>query len=122
MNRLREKKITGLSSDALTAFMQYDWPGNIRELENAIEHAFVLCHGGFIEHHHLPRVIREIEGGEKTIPQAKTLAEIEAHAIYETLARHNWKRLATARELGINKTTLWRKMKRFKLEFPRQNR
>jgi len=120
MNRLRGKKITGLSSDTLTAFMQYDWPGNIRELENAIEHAFVLCHGGQVEFHHLPRTLQEIVGGQKPFPHGKTLAEIEARAIYETLARHNWKRLAAARELGINKTTLWRKIKRLRLEVPHQ--
>ncbi len=120
MSHLRGKKITGLSSDALTAFMQYDWPGNIRELENAIEHAFVLCHAGQIELHHLPRPLHVAAGGQKTIPQGKTLAEIEARVIYETLARHDWKRLAAARELGINKTTLWRKMKRLKLEIADQ--
>ncbi len=120
MSHLRGKKITGLSSDALTAFMQYDWPGNIRELENAIEHAFVLCHAGQIELLHLPRPLHVAEGGQKTIPQGKTLAEIEARVIYETLVRHDWKRLAAARELGINKTTLWRKMKRLKLEIADQ--
>jgi PAS domain S-box-containing protein len=119
MNHLREKKITKVSNNALAAFMQYDWPGNIRELENAIEHAFVLSHGGEIELHHLPTVLREMGTDRKTIPQGRTLAEIEARAIYETLARHNWKRLAAAKELGINKTTLWRKIKHLGLEIPR---
>jgi len=118
MNRRREKRIMGLSNGALSALMRYDWPGNIRELENAIEHAFVLCHGGQIELHHLPRTFQETEAHETAIPQGKTLAEIEARVIYETLARHNWKRIAAAKELGIDKTTLWRKMKRLRLEIP----
>jgi PAS domain S-box-containing protein len=118
MNNLRGVKITGPSGEALMAFMQHDWPGNIRELENAIEHAFVLCHGGQIEIHHLPKTFQRGGTAGKTIPQGRTLAEIEARAIHETLARHNWKRLAAARELGINKTTLWRKIKRLRLDVP----
>lgn len=118
MNNLRGVKITGPSDEALMAFMQHDWPGNIRELENAIEHAFVLCHGGQIEIHHLPKIFQRGGTAGKTIPQGRTLAEIEARAIHETLARHNWKRLAAARELGINKTTLWRKIKRLRLDVP----
>ncbi|MBW2056481.1 MAG: sigma 54-interacting transcriptional regulator [Deltaproteobacteria bacterium] len=122
MNRLRGRRITGLSHEALGVFMRYDWPGNVRELENAIEHAFVLCHGGEIELHHLPRALREIGTESEAMPRGKTLAEIEARAIYDALARHDWKRLAAARELGIDKTTLWRKMKRLKFDIPGQQR
>ena len=118
MNRLRGKSITGLSDASLAVFMEYDWPGNIRELENAIEHAFVLVHTGQIEPHHLPRVFHDIVGVDKGTPRGRTLAEIEARAIHEALTRNNGKRLAAARELGINKTTLWRKMKRLNLAWP----
>ena len=57
-NRLREKKLLGLSYTALSIFMRHDWPGNIRELENAIEHAFILCPSGLIQPEHLPEHLR----------------------------------------------------------------
>jgi PAS domain S-box-containing protein len=121
MNRLRGRKLEGLSDDALTTFMQYDWPGNIRELENTIEHAFVLCHKGRIETQHLPVALRARGETQAPISQGRSLAEIEAGVIYETLVRHHWKPVAAARELGIDKTTLWRKMKRLELKAPHQD-
>lgn len=117
-NRLKGKDITGLSREALLSFMGYDWPGNIRELENALEHAFILCHGGLIELRHLPEVLRGPSGSGHGFPSGTTLAEIEARVIREALARNKGKRMATARELGINKTTLWRKIKRLGLDQP----
>jgi transcriptional regulator with PAS, ATPase and Fis domain len=115
-NRLKGKDITGLSRESLLVFMEYDWPGNIRELENALEHAFILCHGGLIELHHLPDPLRMSSDPSRIFPTGATLAEIEARVIRETLARNKGKKLATARELGINKTTLWRKIKRLGLD------
>ncbi len=115
-NRIKGKDITGLSRESLLAFMDYDWPGNIRELENALEHAFILCHGGLIELRHLPEPLRQSSGPSHGFFTGATLAEIEARVIRETLARNKGKKLATARELGINKTTLWRKIKRLGLE------
>ncbi len=116
MNRLKAKEIGGLSREALSAFMNYEWPGNIRELENAIEHAFILCHSGLIEPHHLPDPLRGTVTHCEGFPTGVTLAEIEARAIREALSRNHGKKLETARELGINKTTLWRKLKRLGLE------
>jgi DNA-binding NtrC family response regulator len=118
MNRLQGKDVTGLSREATASMMAYDWPGNIRELENAIEHAFVLCHGGLIELRHLPETLRVIETPPGPPFEGTTLEEIEKQVIHEALLRNDWKRLATAKELGINKTTLWRKMKRFGLHVP----
>ncbi|MFH1116097.1 MAG: sigma 54-interacting transcriptional regulator [Pseudomonadota bacterium] len=116
LNRIRGKDITGLSRESLLAFMDFDWPGNIRELENAIEHAFILCHGGLIELRHLPEPLRQSSGTSRVLLSGATLAEVEARVIRETLARNKGRKLATARELGINKTTLWRKIKRLGLE------
>lgn len=116
LNRIKGKDITGLSSDALSAFMRHDWPGNIRELENSIEHAFILCRGGLIEARHLPEPLRSSAESSDILPGEGTLAGMEARVIKEALARNQGRRLATARELGINKTTLWRKLKRLHIE------
>jgi sigma-54 dependent transcriptional regulator, acetoin dehydrogenase operon transcriptional activator AcoR len=113
-NKLQDKKILGLSHDTLAIFMNHDWPGNIRELENAIEHAFILCPGGLIQPRHLPEHLRpEAHSGPSLT--GLTLEEVEKRALWEALERNGWRRLATARELGIDKNTLRRKIKRFGL-------
>jgi sigma-54 dependent transcriptional regulator, acetoin dehydrogenase operon transcriptional activator AcoR len=111
----KESKILGLTQEAMAAMMLYDWPGNIRELENAVEHAFVLCKEELICLKHLP---------EKLLPKinftitttGKTLREIEKKSILQALQRNNWKKMVTARELGIDKNTLRRKIIRHEIE------
>jgi PAS domain S-box-containing protein len=117
------KDIVGISSAALNLLMRYNYPGNIRELENIIEYAFILCEGGFIQPEHLPEpfavpCIRPGADSEKTSSKQglQTLDEIEKQAIYMALERNSWKRMATCRELGISKDTLRRKIDRYKLE------
>lgn len=112
LNRLKGKDVTGLSREALAAFMRYDWPGNVRELEHAIEHAFILCHAGLIGLRHLPPSLRDVEAAGDNLPTGLTLAEIEARVIREALLRNEGRKVATAAELGIDKTTLWRKIKK----------
>jgi len=115
-NRLREKNISGVSSDVMALLMGYDFPGNIRELENIIEHAFVLCRGGLIRPNHLPDHFRPEDKAEAA--PARDLDELEARFILEALRRNGWNRQATARELGMHKTTLWRKIKQLGIELP----
>jgi PAS domain S-box-containing protein len=116
-NKLQDKRILGLSYETLAIFMNHDWPGNIRELENAIEHAFILCSAGLIQPQHLPEHLRpEYQLGPSFT--GLTLAEVEKRALWEALERNGWRRLATARELGIDKNTLRRKIKRFGLTPP----
>jgi len=117
------KDIVGISSAALSLLMRFNYPGNIRELENIIEYAFILCEGGFIQPEHLPEpfAVSSIKTGtdsEKSSANQglQTLEEIEKQAIYMSLERNNWKRMATCRELGISKDTLRRKIDRYKLE------
>ncbi len=119
-NRLQARDVSGLSHASLDAFMAYDWPGNIRELENAIEHAFILCKWAFIEPEHLPDAVADAVSGKASRSSTRpaggnTLAECEAAAIYDALVRNNWNRTAAAAELGIGKTTLWRKMKKYEI-------
>jgi len=113
------KRIVGVSDDVLSFLMRYDFPGNVRELENIIEHGVVLCRGEVIEMEHLPT---ELFGNVPT-PRSTTETEdlkatrnqAERQAIIDALARHNNNRLQTARDLGMHKTTLWRKMKQYGL-------
>jgi len=118
-NALRGKTIEGVDDAVMRRFMQHEWPGNVRELENAIEHAFVLCTDGLIRPHHLPKHLQPLDADAHE--GALTLADVEARAILEALNRHGWRRAETAEELGINPSTLWRKMKRLKISPPPQS-
>ncbi len=117
-NRLRGKDIAGVSPEVLTILMNHDFPGNVRELENVIEHAFVLCRNGLIQPEHLPQNLRPKSDRPAISASAANIRELEAHFIRDTLRRNNWNRAATAKELGIHKTTLWRKIKRLGIEPP----
>ncbi|MBC8391249.1 MAG: sigma 54-interacting transcriptional regulator, partial [Deltaproteobacteria bacterium] len=114
-NHLIGRKILGLSPEAMTALMLYDWPGNVREFENAIEHGFVLCRGDLIHLGHLPERLHP-DSGTAVASNGLTLKEVEKLTIIQALQRNNWKRVVTARELGVDKNTLRRKIKRFGIE------
>jgi PAS domain S-box-containing protein len=114
-NHLKGKTLLGLSDATLSALMQHDWPGNVRELENAIEHAFILCRQGLILPEHLPDHLRP-KGASGEICTGLSLKEIESRAILSALERNRWRRMATARELGIDKNTLRRKMIRLGIQ------
>ncbi|MFH0823477.1 MAG: sigma 54-interacting transcriptional regulator [Pseudomonadota bacterium] len=112
LNRLKGKDIAGLSHESLAGFMRYDWPGNVRELQNAIEHGFILCHGGLIEPRHLPAHFPDLTTTDENFRTGLTLIDLEARAIRDALVRNRGNKSAAARELGIDKTTLWRKIRR----------
>ena len=108
------RNVEGVSDEVIDILLNYDFPGNIRELENLIERAVVLRRGAVIEVHHLPKEMIEISKRRIRLYQ-KTgqLKRSEANLILETLKKNNWHRALTAKELGINKSTLWRKMKKY---------
>jgi PAS domain S-box-containing protein len=110
-----DRDIEGVTDAALSALMAYDYPGNVRELENIVERAFVLCREGTIDLRHLPR---EIVGGGRAPAGADGLERLEASYLLNALRRNGWNRAQTARELGIHKTTLYRKMKRYGIRPP----
>jgi PAS domain S-box-containing protein len=116
-NRLKGKAVSGVTPEVMAVLMQHDFPGNVRELENIVEHAFVLCKSGPIQMRHLPENLR-IEAATSGLAESKNLDELEARFIRETLRRNGWSRTAAARELGMHKTTLWRKIKRLGIELP----
>ncbi len=111
LNRVHGKDITGISREALVLLLEHDFPGNVRELENILEQAFVLCRGGLIELRHLPPELRPPELSASPASGAMTLRSMEQHLIQGALKRNHGNRQRTARELGIDPSTLYRKLK-----------
>ncbi|MCU0255433.1 MAG: sigma 54-interacting transcriptional regulator, partial [Vicinamibacterales bacterium] len=123
-NALRQRGIEAVSTAAMSCLMAHDYPGNIRELENAIEHAFVLCPSTVIELEHLPAALQAAH--RATCPAcrgaATSLRQIEAGFIADLLARHAGNRAAAARELGVHPSTLFRKIRALGIRAPRYRR
>ncbi len=118
-NRLWRKSVSGISLEALSLLMAHDWPGNVRELENVIERAFVLCSEGEIARKHLPEELNAYHP-DNSLPgdRRSVYHTMEAQSIQSALERNNFNRIAAARELGIHKTTLFRRIKKLGLSFP----
>lgn len=122
-NRLQGKSLSGITPAAMALLMAHDFPGNVRELENLIEHAFVLCSKGMIETRHLPEPFTGSPVPEKISTPAFDLRNAvraaEIQAITHALKRHNNNRFAAARELGMHKTTFFRKIKTLGIDLPK---
>jgi PAS domain S-box-containing protein len=112
LNVREGRSVSAPDESAMGLLMNHDWPGNVRELESALEHAFVLCRQGAIRPEHLPEALRPEGEGPAPPPALDSLAELEAWAIRRALARSGGRRGRAARALGIDPSTLWRKMKR----------
>lgn len=117
-NRLQQRSIAGMTAEALSLLMAHDWPGNVRELENVVERAFVLCSQGPIDIAHLPGDFL----GTGVVPPHQSIRAtrdlVEAQTIRRALERNSFNRLATAAELGIHKSTFFRKIKRLGIQTP----
>ncbi|MEN8148928.1 MAG: sigma 54-interacting transcriptional regulator [Planctomycetota bacterium] len=116
IRRFREKRgkaIVGISSEGLAALRHYEFPGNVRELENAVEHAFVMCHEEEIQALHLPH---KILAAARSPVHPEMSKKSERAIIQEALDRHGGNRQATAEELGMHRSTLWRKLRQYGLE------
>ncbi|MGD8701313.1 MAG: sigma 54-interacting transcriptional regulator [Desulfosarcina sp.] len=117
-NRLQEKQITTVSTEVMARLMEHDFPGNVRELENIIEQAFVLCQGVTIELNHLPP---ELRGAQMVNPDSLTrmgLKSMEQLMITEALERNDGNRKRAAQDLGIDPSTLYRKIKAYQIDVP----
>ena len=108
-----KKTIEAVSSDVFRAFLKYPWPGNVRELEHTMEHAFVLCGQNIITFDHLPPDFISSPRIEHRSPD-ETQA-VDSHAILEALDKTGWNKAKAARLLGIDRVTLYRKIKRYNL-------
>ncbi|MFP4038027.1 MAG: sigma-54 interaction domain-containing protein [Desulfobacteraceae bacterium] len=118
LNRRQGKNIAGVSAEALACLMEHDFPGNVRELENIIEQALVLCRNGIIEARHLPPEFRRVQAAPGDIHGPMDLKTMERRFIEQTLRYHRGNRLNAARDLGIDPSTLYRKIKALKIPVP----
>jgi transcriptional regulator with PAS, ATPase and Fis domain len=112
------KRISGVSDRVLRLLLRYDYPGNVRELENIIEHAFVLCGGNRIDVDCLPKELtmrQEETNSFVPVKEEHPLGRAEAEVVKRTLEKHKGNRIKAAQELGISRATLWRKIKRYGL-------
>jgi len=125
------REILGFSDAAMSAMQRYNWPGNVRELENAVERAVVLCRRPQIDVEDLPETVRyftmpkpqqasmttaELGIPDQPMPLVLALESPERRIIEAALKRNNWNRQATAAELEINRTTLYKKMRKYRLD------
>ena len=121
-NLLHDQEITGLSKEALSLLVHHDFPGNVRELQNILEHAFVLCRAGTIEPCHFPPDLIRSTARELIDPRhTMNLKVIENSLIREALAKHRGNRALAAKELGINLSTLYRKIQRLGVNTPERD-
>jgi len=118
-NTLQGKEIVGIDDEALSCLMAHDYPGNVRELENLVERAFILCRAGQIEREHLPEPVCAGFSASATAGGVDSFKQMETSFLMSALRQHNWNRTETAKALGIHKTTLFRKIKALGLKPPR---
>ena len=113
-----EKTINAVSQDAMDLLLDYPWPGNVRQLEHAIEHAFIHCTGRTIQIRHLPDDIIQKSSilVDKLLTKENPIDEIEKEVILEALKRNHWDREKTAKTLKISRITLWRKMRKYGIQ------
>jgi transcriptional regulator with PAS, ATPase and Fis domain len=125
INRRQGRTVAGISQESLAVLMSHDYPGNIRELENIIEHAFILCTDEkMIMPAHLPEHLRPRPRDVCTVDTGTMKAakrSVEAQAILDALHRNHFNRQAAARDLGIHKSTLFRKIKALGIDLPDTN-
>ncbi len=113
-NKRFHRNIEGFSKDVINQFMNYPWPGNIRELEHVIEHAFILCHGDLIGSEHLPQELRTYtESAGKTYPSSslRHSADLMKKTL-DAIAQAGGNKAKAARFLGIDRRTLYRRIEK----------
>ena len=116
------KNIKGLSREAIKIISTYSWPGNIRELEHVIEHAFVKCNKPTIQKQHLPQSVVAAKTDsmiKNGIKKGLSRDQIEKDILLNTLGKCNWSLGLVTQKLNISRSTLWRKMKKYNMSTKR---
>jgi transcriptional regulator with PAS, ATPase and Fis domain len=115
-----DSRLPEVSEKVMEILLNYDYPGNVRELENILEYASIICQEDTIRFPHLPEYLRLRALPQKAISSVSNESAIqpenEEHAgLLAALQKFSWHRKKTARALGVDRTTLWRKMKKYGL-------
>jgi DNA-binding NtrC family response regulator len=110
------KKIDGFSGETMEMLIAYHWPGNVRELENVVEHAVVVCKTNEITPGNLPETLRREPQQTEPAPPAKTLEDSEKRHIINILNENQWNISKSAKNLGIDRVTLYNKIKKYNIE------
>jgi len=114
----QDKKIEEFSAEAIRVLLDYPWPGNVRELENSIEHAIVLAKGKKIEPSDLPPAVIRSRGSLSGAIRLANIVEHEIRLLEETLEQCGWNKKLAAEQLGISRTTLYTKLKKYQIQKP----
>ena len=119
LRAIRDTQVQNFSEDAMDVLLNHNYPGNVRELENIIEHALIVCQGSTIEPKHLPLAL--LSGPADHPPAENRLSFVEKKEVTEremiskALEQCGWNRGKTAQVLKVDRSTLWRKMKKYGL-------
>jgi PAS domain S-box-containing protein len=118
LSAARDNRRVRISEASMEVLLNYDYPGNVRELENILEHALIICRSDTIEPRHLPEYLHRPRstGTAADISGRINAEQREREQLLRVLEKHNWHRQRAARELGIDRTTLWRRMKKYQLQ------
>jgi two-component system response regulator HydG len=116
----QNKSVQNFRSEAMRKLLEYSWPGNVRELENSIEHAIVLTKGEYVEISDLPAQVQQAKPMvlKNSIGSKRSLMENEKYLLREMLDECNWNKKVTAAKLGISRSTLYEKLKKYHIIKP----
>jgi DNA-binding NtrC family response regulator len=115
LNRRGERIVDRVAPEAMQLLQAHDYPGNVRELENLLEHAFVVGEGSVLEPEHLPSYMLRPPAAAPPSEPSRRASEVERAELIAALHKHGRNRTLAALELGIHRSTLWRRMRKLGL-------